>query len=304
MNKVIKGLIAAVFTPLYNDGTINLSKIADIANYICDCDIDGIYVCGSTGEGLLLSTEERKQVAESYIKTVSGRLPVIVHVGHNSVVEARSLTKHAHSIGVDAIAAIGPIYFKASSVDNLIHYLAEIASAVVELPFYYYHIPALTGICFDMVEFLSKADKKIPNLAGIKYTDEKVNEFQECKAAFGKRYKMLYGRDEMMTSGLCAGAEGAIGSTYNFASSLYRQIIDSFLKGDMDTVRRLQNKSIQMISLLCRYGSQPAFKSVMKLIGLDCGPSRLPLITLRPEKIDEMTKELKKLKLDQWIPLK
>jgi N-acetylneuraminate lyase len=303
MNKDIKGLIAAAFTPLNCDGTLNLLKIADVGKYILDSEIDGIYVCGSTGEGPLLSTGERKQVAESYVSALSGRLPVIVHVGHESIPEARSLAKHAHSIGVDAIAAIGPIYFKVDSAETLIKYLAQIASSAAELPFYYYHIPALSGISLDMVDFLRKADKQIPTLAGIKYTDEKVNEFQECKETFGPRYRMFFGRDEMMASGLCAGADGVIGSTYNFASSLYRQIMESFSKGDMETVRKLQNKSIQMIRTLFRYGGQPAFKSVMKLIGLNCGPSRLPLISLKSEDIEQLRKELKELGLEEWIPI-
>ena len=129
----------------------------------------GMYVCGSTGEGPLLSTEEGKATAEAHIAAGKGKIPSIVQVGHNSLAEAQGLAAHAEQAGADAIAAVPPTYFKCTTVDNLVDCMAMIASAAPNTPFFYYHVPGLTGGNFDMVEFLEKGAAKMPNLAGIKY---------------------------------------------------------------------------------------------------------------------------------------
>ena len=149
-------------------------------------------------------------------------------------------SRHAASAGADAIAAVGPCYFKASSTRQLIAYLAKIAEVVPHLPFYYYHIPHLSGNNLDMIEFLQESAELIPSLKGIKYSALTVYEFQSCKELFEGRYDVFFGCDEMLTSGLSAGADSAIGSTYNLAGRLYRRIKESFAQGDIETNRKLQ----------------------------------------------------------------
>lgn len=301
MKNRIKGLIAATFSPMNQDGSINLQLIPQLTDHLIERSIEGVYICGSTGEGPLLSVDERKQVAETYIQSVNKRIPVIVHVGHDSLAEARAMAEHAATSGADAIAAVGPCYFKAASIDALIAYLAQIAEGATETDFYYYHVPMLSGNNFDMMEFLEKAPSKIPTLKGIKYTALTVHGFQECKEACGDRFQIFFGCDEMLTSGLSVGADSAIGSTYNFASRLYRQIMDSFNEGDMETARKLQYLSVQMIRVCYKYRGLPAFKSVLKLAGLDCGPTRLPLEALNAEEFNGLKSELEALGICEWI---
>ncbi|MBN1818402.1 MAG: dihydrodipicolinate synthase family protein, partial [Sedimentisphaerales bacterium] len=203
--------------------------------------------------------------------------------------------------GADAIAAIGPCYFKPQRVDMLIAFLAEIAAAAPETDFYYYHIPQLNGNNFDMMEFLAKAPSAIPAFRGIKYSAMAVHQFQECKEAVGDRYQIFFGCDEMLTSGLAAGADAAIGSTYNLTPRLYRNIMDAFTRGDVQTARTLQSLSVRMVRLCYRYRGLPAIKAMMRLIGLDCGPIRLPLESLTEEEYLHFAQQTKALGLCEWF---
>ena len=300
MTKKFQGLIAATFTPMFSDGTINSTQIKPMTDYLISQKIAGFYVCGSTGEGPLMTGRERKEVAEAYIRAVDGRIPVIVQVGHDSVAEAAELAEHAAEIGADAIASVAPSYFKCTSVQSLVQCMAQIARSAPDIPFFYYHIPAITGANVSMIEFLQQAGSEIPNLAGIKYCALTVQEFQECNEMEDGRYTMLFGVDEMMTSGLAAGACGSVGSTFNFAPALYHRLVESFNSGEIAKARQLQGISVKLCSLCYRYNGQPAFKSIMKIIGQDCGPNRLPHQNLTLEQYEALRMELEALGFFDW----
>lgn len=295
-----KGLIPAVFTPMKDDGSINLDHIPKIVDHLFNDRVAALYVCGSTGEGPSLTSDERKAVAESYTESAKGRLPIIVNVGHNSLKDAQNLAKHAQKIGADAISAVPPSYFKINSLQNLIDCIIEITFAAPELPFYYYHLPAITGVDFDMIDFIRFGCKCIPSLTGIKYSNFKVFELQACLEFENGKYDILFGSDEMLIAALAAGAQGAVGATYNFAAPLYNNILQSFKNGDIEKARRLQSLSIKMIRLQFRYRGFPAFKSTMKLLGLDCGPSRLPQVSLTGDELKHLKKDLAEIEFFDW----
>jgi N-acetylneuraminate lyase len=294
------GLIAAVFTPMRKDGSLDPAQIPRIVEHLIRTQISGLYVCGSTGEGPSLSSEERRATAAAYVEAAAGKLPVIVQVGHNSLTEARALASHAEAIGADAISALPPWYFKFNSLETLIDCLSEISSAAPNLPFFYYHIPLLTGMDFDMVEFLRLGSKRLPNLAGIKYSNTNIDEYQKCLKFENGRFNILFGRDEILLSALSVGAKGAVGSTYNFAGPLYQRIITAFEQDNLSEAKKYQDLSVEMVRILFDYGGQATFKAVMKLIGLDCGPNRLPLETLRPEELQAMKEELERIGFFDW----
>ncbi|MCL4104785.1 UNVERIFIED_CONTAM: hypothetical protein GTU68_034224 [Idotea baltica] len=274
--KRLNGLVAATYTPLNADGSINASAIAPLVDHLLQQGVQGLYVCGSTGEGMSLSTNERKLVAEQYVKATAGRVPVIVQVGHNSLTEAAGLAAHAQQIGADIVSATCPSYFKVSNVDTLIACMAEIASAAPDLPFYYYHIPALTGSAIDMIQFLSHAENRIPNLVGLKYTDTKLFEFQECQELSSGRFDVVWGCDEMLLGALATGAQAAIGSTYNIAAPLYSDLMTAFNNGDLAAAKQLQSKSVKMIRTLGEFPFHPAMKAVLGILGFEMGDCRLP----------------------------
>lgn len=300
----ITGIVPAVYTPMHEDRSINFEMIKPIVEHLLLDGAGALYVCGSTGEGPSLSTEERFLVTEAYIEAVADRLPIIVQVGHNSLKQANRLAKHAQESGAAAISAVPPTYFKIDSLDVLLNCLGEITSGAPDLPFYYYHIPRLTAVQIDVVEFLRLGAQYLPTLHGIKYSTFKMWEFQGCVDLDDGRFNMLFGSDEMLLSGLVVGAHGAVGSTYNFAAPLYNRIIEAFNRGDIDEAKRLQGLSVKMIQPLNKYGSPnsnaPSLKAMMKLVGLDCGPMRLPQMTLSPDKVDKLRQDMEKIGFFEW----
>lgn len=296
----LAGLIAAVYTPLHADGSLHLEEVPRMVDYLERAGVEGLYVCGSTGEGMSLSGEERRAVAAAYVEAGRGRLQTVVQVGHNSLAEARELAAHAQAIGADAISATAPSYFKVDSVDALADCVAEVAAGVPELPFYYYHIPALTGVALDMAELLPLAAARTPNLAGMKYTAPTVHEFQACLELDGGRFDCVWGCDEMLLSALAVGARGAIGSTYNIAAPLYRRLMEAFERGDLAEARRVQLLSVQMIRALKRYPFHAAMKQILGMLGLACGPCRLPQGGVDAGQAERLRRELDALGFFDW----
>lgn len=271
-----KGLIAAAFTPFEADGKVDYNRIQSLTEFLISQKLAGLFVCGSTGECSSLTMSERKLVAEAFIKAAAKRIPVIVHVGSTSVEEAAELAKHAQSAGADAVSAVAPWYFKPRNVEMLVASMRQIAAGAPDLPFYFYHIPALTNVNFSMYEFLQKADGVIPNLAGIKFTYENLMDFQLALNYKPEKFQVLFGRDEILLAGLALGAVGGIGSTYNYATPLYHEIINAFNAGDLAKARHFQLLSQKLVLLLIKYGDSSS-KQIMDLIGQNVGGNRLPL---------------------------
>lgn len=134
----LSGLMAATFTPMREDGTLNLSRVGPIVDHLRRQGVSALYVVGSTGEGVSLSTRERQQTVEAFIEAAAGRMPVVVHVGHNSLVEAREAAAHAERLGAAGLSAVPPSYFKPESLDVLVASMAEVAAAAPTLPFYFF----------------------------------------------------------------------------------------------------------------------------------------------------------------------
>ncbi len=211
-----------------------------------------------------------------------------MHAGHLSLKESCALARHAQEIGADAIATIAPSFFKPADAADLVEWCAEVAAAAPALPFYYYHMPAMTGVRVPAAAFLARADGRIPTLAGVKFTDEDLEDFQTARRFAAGRYELLFGRDEILLAGLERGAGGAVGSTYNFAAPLFRQIMRSQRENDQAAAAAGQAKARAFIDVMIRFGGLPAGKTIMKLMGLDCGPTRLPLRALRREQEEEL----------------
>ncbi|MCR9201476.1 MAG: dihydrodipicolinate synthase family protein [Planctomycetaceae bacterium] len=288
----LQGLIAATYTPLHADGTVNVSLIPQVVERLLSQNIRGLYVCGSTGEGMSLSSEERRGVTQAYVEATAGRVPVIVQVGHNSIAEACALATHACKVGADIISATCPSYFKVTTETGLIDCMQQIAAAAPQRPFYYYHIPMLTGSQLDMVTFLRRGAERMPNLAGLKYTSSTLHEFQECLQLDDGRFDVVWGLDEMLLGALATGTCAAIGSTYNIAAPLYAKLWQAFDRGDLTTARRLQADSIRFIRTLNGYPFHSAMKAVLQMQGLPMGDCRLPQGKLSQDDVNTLQQQL------------
>jgi N-acetylneuraminate lyase len=295
-NNVMKtrftGLVAAPFTPLNKDGSINLPMIKPLAAALVENQVGGAFVCGTTGEGMSLTTDERQQVAESWMAVAPPALRVVVHVGHHTVAESCTLAAHAEKIKAHAFATLGPTFFPVTNAEQLVDYCAPIAAAAPSLPFYYYHMPSLTRADVPMYDFLKAASRRIPNLAGIKFTYENLMDYARCLKFEEGRFNILFGRDEILLAALALGATGAVGSTYNYMAPVYHQVIQAFNAGDLESARRFQSLAIRIIAVMSRRGGLPAAKAMMKMIGLDCGPVRPPLTNPSAETVETFTHEL------------
>jgi N-acetylneuraminate lyase len=286
------GLIAAPFTAFHPDGSLNLGPITQQAATLFGQGLRGVFVCGSTGEGSSLTTAERMAVAQRWREVADQEFEIIVHVGHASLEEARALAAHAEGIGAAGIAAVAPYYFRPQTVEDLVACNALMASAAPRTRYYYYHIPSLSRVALPMTEFLPLAAKTIPNFAGIKFTDEDLLQYALCVERGGDDYEIFFGRDEMLLAGLSMGANSGVGSTYNFAAPIYQRVAEAFARGDMDEAKRTQMIATRMIETAVGYGGLPAFKAMMRWFGDDCGPCRLPMVTLDEAAVERLRADL------------
>lgn len=289
----INGYIVAPFTPMLNNGDLNLELIPTYAEFVKRNGPDGVFICGSTGEGALLTLEERMAVAERWVAESKNDLKVIVHTGGTNVKDQQKLATHAQKTGAWGIASMAPAFLAPQRTKELVDYCKAIASSAPELPFYYYHIPPLNNFNLSVVEFLKAADKHIPNLAGVKFTDFNMYEFDKCRYVANGKYDMLWGFDEMFLDGLVYGNQAGVGGTFNHCFSIYKDMKAAFAKNDLETCRSLQHKSHEFCDILGKYrGNIMGGKRIMKLIGLDCGPNRLPVQTLSDKEEKELKKDL------------
>ncbi|MGZ5255587.1 MAG: dihydrodipicolinate synthase family protein [Flavitalea sp.] len=298
----LEGLIAAPFTPMNRDGSLNLKIIPSYYSILRNNNVKGAFICGSTGEGVSLTTGERKEVAEAWAKSnkSDNEFKVMTLVGGTSLKECIDLAKHARDCGLYGVAYTAPFYFKPSGVEALAACCAEVAAAVPEIPFYYYHIPVLTGVNIQMFDLLKAIHGNISNFAGIKYTHEDFMDFLSCMHYENGRYDMLWGRDENMLAALSLGAKGAVGSTFNYAAPLYYDMIDAFKNNDLSLARKLQQQSIDMIRLLGKYGGIATGKAYMKKIGIDCGEFRLPVRNMNAEQFELFSNEVAELGFNEY----
>ncbi len=302
MNK-IKGLIAAPFTPIGINDEVMYDRIPVYFKFLEKNGVVGAFINGSTGEGVSLSQKEKAKITKTWVaqKNADSKLKVINLVGGTSYLECIEAAQHSSEVGVDAIAVLAPYYFKPGNAQQLAEFVAKIAEAVPKMPVYFYHIPVLTGCYISMFDFLKVADSMIPNLAGIKFTNEDFMDFQTCLNFENGKFDMLWGRDENLLSALVLGARGGVGSTYNYAAPLYYQLIDAFDKGDLPQARKLQQLSIDMIRLLGKYGGIATGKAYMKYVGLDCGEFRLPIKNMSAESFEAFKKDVKALNMENMF---
>jgi N-acetylneuraminate lyase len=292
MPGVLTGLIPACHTPYSRDGQLDLAIVERQAALFREMGLRGVFVAGTTGEFASLTLDERKRLCERWIEVAGDSMRVAVHVGDNCQLNAIELAAHARSAGVAAVALAPPSYFKPATVQDLVEYCVRIAAEVEPLPFYYYHIPCMSGVRLSMTEFLYEARFRIPNLRGLKFSHDDLVDLQGCVAFERGAYDVLFGFDESLLAGLCLGARGAVGCSYNFAGRHYQRLIRAFESGDLAAARAAQAQASDMVKTLASFGFIAASKMVMAQLGVDCGPVRPPLRNLTPPQVDALVGKL------------
>ena len=281
-----KGIFTALLTPFDKNYKVNEKELEKLVKFNIEKGVTGFYVGGSTAEAFLLSTDERKQIMD-VVKSVAPNHTLIAHIGSINEIEARELGKHAQKLSYDLVSSVAPFYYK-FSFNEIKNYYFRLAEAS-QLPMLVYHFPAFSGVNMgvsEMSEFLSD-DRFI----GIKYTSNDFFTLEQCKTNFPD--KIVYnGFDEMFLAGLSMGADGGIGSTYNFMADKFVQIQSLFKNNNITKAQQIQKEANRIITILCRIGVMQAEKEVLNQLGFDFGNCRPPFGIPTDEEKELIKKEI------------
>lgn len=275
-----KGIFPAFYACYAPDGSISPERVREFTEYLIGKGIKGLYVGGSSGECIYHSVEERKLVLENVVAQAAGRITIIAHVACNNTSDSMKLAAHAESLGVDAIAAIPPIYFHLPP-HAIVKYWNDISSAAPNTDFIIYNIPQLAGVA--LTGSILREMLKNPNCIGVKNSSMPIQDIEMWR---DEGAIVFNGPDEQLLSGLCAGAIGGIGGTYAVMPELYIAIYRLFNAGEIEKARVIQDECCHIIYKLCsgKANLYAAMKETIRLMGgPDVGGVRAPLYDMTPE---------------------
>ena len=266
-----QAILPALLTPLDTAGALNPTAMGTLIDRLLAEGVDGFYVMGSSGEALLLSTEERKRAAETALRRVDGRAPVIVQVGSTNPRESRELARHAAANGASAVSSVPPFYYKYST-DELKRFYLDLADAA-GLPVLVYNVSIYTGVEFNMQNAGDLLTD--PRILGVKHTNFNLYTLNRFKANCPDKL-IFNGFDECLLGGLAMGADGAIGTTYNAFGPLAMRIRDLYAENRMAEALAAQNALNGFVDAIVRVGAIAGTKYALTLQGIDMGPCREP----------------------------
>ena len=279
MSIALRGVIPAILTPLDKDERFASKPMEQLLERLYAAGSDGMYVCGQTGEGLFLSSENRKQAAEVAVRNSPSSKQVIVQVGASSTAEAVDLARHAARIGAHAVSSLPPS--AAFSFTEVRAYYEAIAEAA-EIPVLVYYFPEFSRSVATLDEIFSLCS--IPNVVGLKFTDF---DFYRLSLISRAGHVIFSGRDEVFAAGVLMGATGGIGSFYNLVPELFVAVWQAGSAGDYVRARAIQDRINDLIRTVLQYPMMPALKTILTWSGIDCGPVVAPRRSLTS---DEKTK--------------
>ncbi len=284
-----EGIIPALITPLNEDGkTVNETVARDLIEFLLTQGAHGFYVLGSTGEGLVLSEQERMKMLEIAVDQVKGRKPVICHTAAMNFDEAIRLSKHAEQAGADAVSAIPPLFFHYRNEDIYSYYKTLACST--NLPFIMYnHFSANGGMSAELVAKLFEID----NITGVKWTINNYYELMRLKDMTHGEMNIINGPDETLVAGLAAGADAGIGTSYGVMLPQYLELYAAFKDGRVEEARELQLKINAVINCIIKHEVIPATKHMCTMMGFPVGESTYPMRNIRNEGAAELEQDLR-----------
>ena len=285
-----QGIIPAFYACYDDEGNISVERTKELTRYFIKKGVKGVYVCGSSGECIYQSKEERKQTLEAVMSEAKGKLTVIAHVACNNTADSMELAAHAESLGVDAIASIPPIYFKLPE-HAIAQYWNDISSAAPNTDFVIYNIPQLAGVALTMPLF--REMRKNPRVAAVKNSSMPVQDIQMFKMEGGPDFVVFNGPDEQFISGRAMGADGGIGGTYAVMPELLLKADELLKAGKVKEAAEVQYAIDAIIYAMCacKGNLYAVMKEILRIReNQDIGGVRKPLPNLFPEDMDQVKK--------------
>lgn len=287
-----QGVYPALVTPFDKTEAVNGPVVQEIVDWQLGTGVDGFYVCGGTGEGLLLSPGERKRMLEATVRAASGRGRVIAHVAALDTATTIDLAQHAEANGAAAVSVLPPIYYPVDSLALVEHY--RLIASATRLPLFLYHIPALAGKSMSVDEMQRLLE--IPNVRGLKFSD--YDHFTMHRIRLLRDDLVVYsGNDEVFLSALNLGASGGIGLTYNFMPQVYVGIYRAFMSDNVGLARELQWKACAMIDACFQVYGMGVAKAALEHLGFDVGEPRRPLRPLTANERSLIVERMETLEL-------
>ncbi len=276
----LTGIFPALVTPFDKAGKINEKSLEKLIKMNLEKGVDGFYVGGSTAEAFLLSLEERKYILDIVMQCGKAKSIIISHVGCIGTEHAIELAKYAKKLGVDLISAIPPFYYK-FSFEEIKNYYFDIVNTT-DLPMIVYNFPSLSGIDLSSDKIKTLTENK--RIVGIKHTSHNLFQIERMRNE-NNNLIILNGLDEVFFAGLVMGADGGIGSTYNFMSEKFIKIRKLFKQGNLADAMQMQKQVNEIIDVLAKTGLQQGIKYILTQMGIDCGLCRKPFAELDSEKM-------------------
>lgn len=279
----MKGIFTALLTPFKEDYSINETSLKKLVEFNLEKGVNGFYVGGSTGESMVMTAQERKEVFRIVKQAAGDKVPMIAHCGAISTDAAVDMAKTAEELGYDAISAVAPFYysFPAQAIKQ---YYTDIVSSV-GIPMVVYNFPGGNGFTFTADYAAEMFEDK--RFVGIKHTSTDLFALQQFKQKI-ENVTVFNGFDEMCLGGLSMGADGAIGSTYNFMADKFLKIYDEFHNGKIENAQKIQNEANEIIAEMIKYGVFQCEKAVLTHLGIDMGPCRRPFLPISKEGFEKM----------------
>lgn len=288
----VRGLFTALITPFDKDGRVDETRLAELIRFQISKGAEGIYPCGSTGLGPMLRLEEREAIAETVVKAVGGKVPVVVQVGSPDTASTVQLAKHAERLGADAVASLTPYYYKPGERAVTRHF--ESIAKSIGIPLFAYNIPQFTGNNISPASVASMA--RDGTIAGIKDSSKDFLQLLDLLNAAPQGFVVMNGIEEYGLFALMSGADGLVSGGANALPELFSSMVTAQRKGDHEAALAAQKK-VQRVKGLVAKGPISAYYEILRARGLDCGVPRTPMLPLDRDESAHIVEELKSLRL-------
>ena len=286
-----RGLVVPLVTPLAADGeSVDVGSLAALVEFLIGRGVHSLMTCGTTGEGVLLTYEERQRIVEAAVRAAAGRAPVLAQTGAATTADTIALTRHAQACGADAATVVTPYYFRLSDAALIAHY-ASVAESVPGFPIFLYNIPQNTGNNLTPA-VVAEIARRCPNVAGIKDSSGNLAQLAEYRSEVPRRFYTLVGSDRLILAALAGGADGAVAGNANAVPEPFIELFDAMSAGDWTRARQAQAQITAVARVLGDGGDLSLFKGVLKRRGLSVGPVRRPLLTAADDVIAARIQEL------------